>query len=399
VTGAACRLALTILLAATPAAATPVAIARCVNVHREEARRLVDLEFGTFADPEALRVTVECDQRGVTLAVEDRRTRRRRTRSLDLEHTPPAARARLLALAAAEVATTLLADGLTPGPSPVPVATAAPSAAPSPPPGAAAAPTAASSPAPRSATGLSDGAAPPASAAVPATDARPAPGFAAALATDAPPPPATGPPSAARTPRSAAAPPAALASPPPSPASRAAPARDPLPRLRLLAEVGGAHFFSRLAMTPEVGLTLRHEGWRLLEAAVALSGSLGRVASKGREASAASLCITPLVGLHRRLGPATARVATGPRLALGRLQASAALPGDRAMTFTAPWLGWLAETGLATPLGPRFVVEVVARAGYVLSPIGGRIAGDRAIAVEGPWVGAALSVGALLGAD
>jgi hypothetical protein len=66
------------------------------------------------------------------------------------------------------------------------------------------------------------------------------------------------------------------------------------------------------------------------------------------------------------------------------------------MTFTAPWLAWLAQVGLAAPVGPRFVVELVARGGYVLSPIGGRIAGDRAIAVEGPWIGAAVSVGALL---
>jgi hypothetical protein len=39
---------------------------------------------------------------------------------------------------------------------------------------------------------------------------------------------------------------------------------------------------------------------------------------------------------------------------------------------------------------------LVARGGYVLSPIGGRIDGDIAIAVEGPWIGAALSLGALL---
>jgi hypothetical protein len=370
VTGASSRLVIAMLLAATPAAATPLAIARCVGVNRADVRRLVDLEFGTFADPEAVRVTVGCDQRRVTLVVEDRRTLRRRARSLDLEHTAPAARTRLLALAAAELATALLAD--------VPAATP--------------------SPVPRSAAGPSTSSAPPASVALPAADAPPAPGSAAPPATGAPRSSATTPPASAARPRgSVTAPSAAVVSPPSvSGALHAAAERDHMPRLRLLAEIGGAHFFSRLATAAEVGLTLRHEGWRLLEAAVSLTGSVGRVTSKGRDASAASLSVTPLVGLHRPLGPATARAATGPRLALGRLQASAALPGDRAMIFTAPWLAWLAELGLATPVGPRFVVEVVARGGYVLSPIGGRIAGDRAIAVEGPWIGAALSVGALL---
>ena len=171
---------------------------------------------------------------------------------------------------------------------------------------------------------------------------------------------------------------------------------EPLLPLRLLAEVGGARFFSRLATTAEVGLTLRHEGWAILEPGVALAGSLGGVTRKGRAASAASLSVAPLVGVHRRLGAATARAATGPRLAFGRLRASAALPGDEARTFAAPWVAWLAQVGLAAPLGARFVVEVAARAGYVLSPIGGRIAGERAIAVEGAWVGGSLAVGALL---
>jgi hypothetical protein len=345
-------LAVAILLTGTSAAATPVDIDRCVDVKRQEVMSLVDLEFASFADPQALRVTVGCDKRGVTLAVEDRRTGRRRSRSLDVEHTARPARARLLALAAAEVAAALLAEVPAPAPSPSPVP-AAPDARPSPTAVSTAAPSAAPSPAPS-----------------PAVVATPPPG-------------------------SAPVPPALVSPPLPSP-SPAAWERDHRPRLRLLAEVGGSRFFSLLATTTEVGLTVRHEGWRLLEAALGLSGTRGRVTSKGRQASADSFCITPLVGLHRRLGPTTARVATGPRLALGRLQAVASVPGDQATTFTAPWLAWLAEVGLATPVGPRFVVELMVRGGYVLSPIGGRIAGDRAIAVQGPWIGAALSVGALL---
>jgi hypothetical protein len=332
-------IAVAILLAATPAPATPVASASCADVNRAEVERLVDLEFKVFVDREALQVTITCDQRGPMLAVEDRRSGRRWVRALDLDHTARAARARLIALAAAELATAALTDAAAVGAPTAPDADAA------------------------------------------------RPGQSATLrAAGAPPGPVSAPASSP-----AAVPPTAE-----SVAVISAPAGDQTARLRLLAEVGGARFFSRLAMTTEVGLTLRHEGWRRLEAAVGLTGSLGRVTSNQREAVVTSLSLTPLLGFHHPVGPVVARIATGPRLALGRLQADAALPGDQAMSFTAPWLGWLAELGLAAPLGPRFVVELVARGGYVLSPIGGRIAGDRAIAVEGAWLGAGLSLGALL---
>jgi hypothetical protein len=166
--------------------------------------------------------------------------------------------------------------------------------------------------------------------------------------------------------------------------------------VRVLAEAGGARFFSRLATTLEVGLALRYEGWRILEPTLLLTGGEGSVTHDGRQASARSLSLSPLVGAHRRLRSLTLRVATGPRLALGRLQGRAALPGDEAGAFTAPWVGWLAQAGVAAALGPRFTLELVARGGYVLSPIGGRVAGTRAIAVEGPWIGASLALGARL---
>jgi hypothetical protein len=298
-----------LLLVAGPAAgeadSSRITIAPCVEVSHDDLRRLLDLELSTSGG--TLQIAIGCDDRAVTLEVADQHSGRRGARSLQLERTAPEARARLVALAAAELTAAVLSD---------------------------------EAPAP-------------------------------AISSDAPP--------------------AVNA----SGGAMSRPAEHPLP-LSLLAEAGGARFFSRLATTVEVGLTLRYDGWRVLEPSVILAGSLGGVTRKGREATAGSLSLSPLLGVHHRLGRATARAATGPRIALGRLRASAALPGDQPGTFTAPWLGWLAQLGLGTSLGPRLFVELVGRTGYVLWPIGGRIAGGREIAVEGFWIGGSLSLGARL---
>jgi hypothetical protein len=297
--------AVAIVLAAAPATAAParVRIGACPELNREEVSRLLELELVASADADTLELSIDCQERTVGLAAEDRRTGRRRARFVDLGRTAPEARDRLVALAAAELAAATLAE------------TAPPEA---PPPA------------------IADG---------------------------------------------VVAPPA------------------PLGVVRVVAEAGGARFFSRLANTLEVGLALRYEGWGILEPTLLLAAAEGSITRDGRQASARSLSLSPIVGARRRLrslASLTLRAATGPRLALGQLHGHAALAGDEAGTFTAPWIGWLAQAGVAAPLGPRFTVELVGRGGYVLSPIGGRVAGARAIAVEGAWIGASLALGARL---
>jgi hypothetical protein len=358
VIAAAAGLAALLLAGSEPPAVT---IAPCVEVRHDELRRLLDLELGASPDAADLQVVVACDGPAVKIEVRERGSGRRRGRSVDLAHTARAARARLIALATSELAAAVRGEPPPRQPAPAPGSSARPSAA---------------KPAPLS---------PP-----------PAGPLTLPLSPAPTPPPtslSTGPPGERVGVRG---PPAAAAPPLSADLQALAPPSDRRPALTLLAEAGGARFFSRLATTAELGLTLRHEGWRLLEPALVLAGSLGTVDRKGREASARSLSLAPLLGVHHHLGAVTLRAATGPRLAIGRLRASASLPGDEAGTFTAPWLAWQAQAGAAVGLGRHLLLELVLRTGYVLSPIGGRIAGDREIAVEGPWVGAALALGARL---
>jgi hypothetical protein len=282
-----------------------ISIDDCADADLAEITRLIDLEVGVSREPGLVRVAIECNGGQVMLEVGDPTSGRRSSRTLRLDRTAAEARARLVALAAVELAATVVSE-----------------------------------------------------------------------------PPAPAP---------AVAPPPAIAR-----LREVAPPRGPDDELswRLLAGVGGARFFSRLATTTSAGLKLCYDGWRVLDASAEIEGSFGSGSRSRRSASAAWLSLSPLLGAHRRLGRFTTRAVTGPRLALARLQADATLPGDQAGSFTAPWAGWLAKVGLGRSFGSRIAVELAGEVGHVLSPIGGRIAGDREIAVEGAWIGASLSAGA-----
>lgn len=104
-------LAVWLALAASAGAAehplVQIEIDPCVNASRDDVRRLVAIELGSLvADApgsDQTRVAVGCKETLVELRVDDPITRKSLVRDVDLAETVPRARARLLALAIAEL--------------------------------------------------------------------------------------------------------------------------------------------------------------------------------------------------------------------------------------------------------------------------------------------------------
>jgi hypothetical protein len=86
----------------------------------------------------------------------------------------------------------------------------------------------------------------------------------------------------------------------------------------------------------------------------------------------------------------------GLRVGAARLGGAAIDPATvEARALWGPWGGPLVGLGLAAAAA-RLRIDLSVEAGYVLWPVGARVAGTRALAVEGPWFGLTLGLGALL---
>ena len=58
-----------------------------------------------------------------------------------------------------------------------------------------------------------------------------------------------------------------------------------------------------------------------------------------------------------------------------------------------PFAGPMALIGASLALPRRLLIELSLEGGYVVLPVGARVAGVRAIAVEGPWLGLQAGLG------
>jgi hypothetical protein len=67
----------------------------------------------------------------------------------------------------------------------------------------------------------------------------------------------------------------------------------------------------------------------------------------------------------------------------------------RGDSYWGAWGGPLGRFGLDIALG-RLALEVAVEGGYVVSPVGGLVAGVREVAVDGPWVGVQVGAGLFL---
>jgi hypothetical protein len=195
------------------------------------------------------------------------------------------------------------------------------------------------------------------------------------------------------------------ATPPPSPATRLAssdrvarklPAPLPATGVYLLGVGGVTMFFSGISALGGGGLRLGgdhayHLGWDVEASASFGSAStdLGTVSADLVSGRAA------LLG-HYRFPHLILRGGGGLRAGAARLAGSPEDPmAVAAGSIWGPWGGPLAFLSLAMAAG-RLRVDVAAEGGYVLWPVAARVAGVRALAIEGPWLGLTVGIGALL---
>ena len=99
---------------------------------------------------------------------------------------------------------------------------------------------------------------------------------------------------------------------------------------------------------------------------------------------------------HHRVPYLTLRMGLGGRLGAARLAGEATDPkAVRGEALWGPWGGPLLALGLSAAAA-RVRLDLSVETGYVISPVGARVNGVRAAAVEGTWVGVQLGLGGLL---
>jgi hypothetical protein len=110
--------------------------------------------------------------------------------------------------------------------------------------------------------------------------------------------------------------------------------------------------------------------------------------------------VTGLGALYAALGPGALSLRGGVGARVGPLWLTGSpAPGSGAQggTVIGVWAGPVLLAALRYAITPAFSLELSAEGGWVVSPTSGRVAGMRAISVEGPW--ATASLGATLGLD
>lgn len=166
--------------------------------------------------------------------------------------------------------------------------------------------------------------------------------------------------------------------------------------LQLSAVAAALVLFGSPRLSLGGGLQLRgdhghHLGWDLdvLYHRGSTSTALGEV-------SADLLSARLGLGGHLRVPHVILRGGVGARFGAARLAGQATDPATA--TSQALWGafgGPLGALGLTAAAG-RLRIDLCAEAGYVVSPVAARVNGSRAVAIEGPWLGIQLGLGAFL---
>lgn len=180
--------------------------------------------------------------------------------------------------------------------------------------------------------------------------------------------------------------------------SQKLPGRDAAPAggLRLLAVGSASVLLSSPAWLLGGGLRLggdhaRHFSW-----------DAGAEYQRGRAETPLGAVTTDLLSLrlallaHLSLPHLTLRAGAGLRAGAARL---AGVPAGDAAVGSELWGAWggpLLHGGL-TVRAQRLRIDLGLEGGYVVWPVGARVGGVRAVAVEGPWLGLSVGIGALLG--
>ncbi len=317
-------------------------VSDCGELDEHEVRRLVVAELGAIPveeqAPEVTLVAVRCGGLRVTIRVHDPLSRKDVERSFNAAPLDPRARARWVALAAAELVLSSWAElELNPTPRTPPEGPEPPSAA-------------------RSA----------AAAAVRKRAAAPA---AVTLASGKP------------------APTPDLSSPERRDRSEAEPA--PERTFRTVVMGTARSFLEKEGFLYGGGVRVSEERFAHMSWSADLLFEAGTVSSGSVHYDIRSGTVGAWLMVYGRAGPSgliTGRAGAGIRMGLIGSQADT---GGRASNAVAPW-GW-PMAALSTTVGRAFVVELSVEAGYVVLPVSGVATGS---SVRGPWASLQLGFGA-----
>jgi hypothetical protein len=162
---------------------------------------------------------------------------------------------------------------------------------------------------------------------------------------------------------------------------------------RLLA-FGGADWFPKLGNLTGGGVRFGYDGGTIGSFSLDAQAGYVRAVRPAGNTAITSVSLAPMGGVHRSLGRYTLRAETGPRLAVGHLVGDVPLGSTNSpRTTTLPWIGWQLQLGAGAVIARHLVMEVTAVGGYVTNKLGGRITGERQVAIEGAWLGAFLCFG------
>lgn len=202
------------------------------------------------------------------------------------------------------------------------------------------------------------------------------------------------------TPRPAVPP----AGPPPPPQARQAarllvrhrmpPALRPLAGVRLLGLAACQGFFSGAGVLWGGGLRVGgdhryHLGW-----AADLLSHHGENGNTLGALSTDTLSIGAVLSLHREFRRLAVRAGAGVRAGATRLGGQPQDPQQAAGgALWGAFAGPLAALSATLALPHRLALELSLEGGYEAYPVGGRVAGKRVIAVEGPFLGLQLGIG------
>lgn len=318
-------------------------ITDCGELNEHEVRRLVVAELGAIPveqqAPEVTLVAVRCGGLRVTIRVHDPLSRKDVERSFNAAPLDPRARARWVALAAAELVLSSWAElELNPAPRTEP-----------------------------------EGPAPPATArdaAAAAVRKRAAAPAAVTLASGKPAPTPDLTSTGRRTDGTEVEP-------------------DPGRTFRTVVMGSARSFLEKEGFLYGGGVRISEERFRYMSWSADLLFEAGTVSSGSVNYDIRSGTLGAWLMLYGRAGPralVTGRAGVGLRVGLIGSQADV---GGRASNALAPW-GW-PMAALSTTVGRAFVVELSVEAGYVVLPVGGAATGS---SVRGPWACVQLGFGA-----
>ncbi len=166
--------------------------------------------------------------------------------------------------------------------------------------------------------------------------------------------------------------------------------------LRIAGTGRGDTFFGNARFLAGGGLRLTHDLPSGLSWSVDAVGQHGTASSSLGTTVADTISFGPAVGFQRRWPLIGLRIGGGFRGGAAHLEGRPGLARVQAGSGWGGWGGPMASVSVLFAVGRSLAVELGTEGGYVLFPVAGEVAGNRQLAIAGPWLGFQLGLGIIL---